>query len=585
MKTITQKNKTKKLMQMLVLALGIFCINAAYACSVSITNVNYGVNGHVSFTAAYSDSSAGVTEIIWNAGDGSGNQLYYYTSFSHIYTVNGTYKVSISLTDSSLCSSSDTVTINITNVTVPCTLNANFSYSEGAGGVVTFTSTSAGTYSGTQYYWNPGDGSPQVQGTSTFTHTYTYQGNFYVTLAIEDTGTAYCYSSTQQYIDVTTADSNACHLKANFNYSIGPNGHVTFTNTSTDINQYYELESNWNFGDGGTASTYDTSYNYIYTANGTYTVTLNAFISDSGSCTDTISEVINITNVTMPCELSANFNVVTDSIPAGGAQFTSTSSDTNSGTQYYWKLSDSAAAVKGGSVFNANYASNGTYNAWLIIRDTGASYCIDSISEVVNIVNKDSLHASFISAFLGDTIPTAYQYMYTSTSTGVNDITMYAWQPGDSTAGDTGMNMTTYTHFYKYPGTHTVTLSIWYTVSHAPDKHGEVKQYDLSTYKMKVDIGAPTGITAINNTNADFKLYPNPNNGSFRLAVNGLEGSQNAQLEITSLLGEVVYNTTTHSSNGVILQDINLQNVAPGTYFVRIITADKVYNTKTMINR
>ncbi len=581
---MTQKNKTKKWMQLLMLALGIFFINAANACTVSIS-VNYGLNGHMSFTAHSTGGTQYGDQYTWNAGDGSGNQLYGDSNFSHIYTANGTYKVSVVLqVDSFSCYSADTMTINITNVTTPCTLSANYTYTVNAVGQVSFTSTSAGTNSGTLYYWNPGDGSAQVQGSSTYSHTYIYQGYYYAWLYIKDTGSAFCNDSIQQTINVTTADSNACHLNANFTYSIGPNGHVIFTNTSTAANKLSEMESDWNFGDGGVGSSYDTTYNYIYTANGTYTVTLNAFITDSGSCYDSISKVITISNITVPCTLSANFTVTTDSIPKGGAQLTSTSTGTNSNTEYFWYQQNGASAVKGSATQSFTYAANGTYNAWLVIMDTGAAYCSDSVIETVNICDVDSLHSSFAVTYQSDTM-SSYDYIFTSTSTGINDLTTYAWDPGDSTAGDTGVNMTTYSHMYKYPGNHTVTLSIWYTMSHAPFRHGQVKQYDLSTSKITVDVGKPTSIAAIIGTNADIKLYPNPNNGLFRLAINGLEGSQNAELEITNLLGEVVYNTTTHSSNGVILQDINLQNVAPGTYFVRIITADKVYNTKTMINR
>jgi hypothetical protein len=147
--------------------------------------------------------------------------------------------------------------------------------------------------------------------------------------------------------------------------------------------------------------------------------------------------------------------------------------------------------------------------------------------------------------------------------------------------------MTTYDHYYTYPGTHTATLSIWFTQYPSMPHHrssGIADRYDFSTYSMKIDVG-PAGVETITGSNASLNLYPNPNNGIFRLVVSGIDGNQNVQLQITNLLGEVVYRANTHSNNGTILQDINIQNVSEGTYFVRVITADKVYNTKTVLNR
>jgi len=586
---MTIKNKTKNLMRALLLSLGVFCINAVNACTVNI-NAGYGLNGHVSFKA----SSTGVIyvpQFTWNPGDGSGNTYKVNDStYSHTYTANGTYRVAVELqVDSTTCISYDTISINVTNVTVPCALSASFSYTVNAGGAVTFTSTSTGTYAGTQYYWNAGDGSPTTKATSTYNHTYVYQGNYLVFLYIRDTGSAYCNDSIAEYINVPTADSNECHLRANFSYTIGVNGHVTFNNTSTGFITY--MTSDWNFGDGNSASVSNNTYNYTYTANGTYTVTLTAVISDSGSCRDSLSKVITITNVTTPCSLNASFAITNDTT-LGLVHLASTSTGTNGGTQYYWN--QNGTDVLGGSSINLNYPSNGTYNVWLIIKDTGSAYCVDSIQESLNISNRDSLHSSFVITSSSDTAG-HYDYYYTSTSTGVNGNTVYAWEPGDTTAGDTGIGMTTYQHFYKYPGTHTVTLSIWFQNypiightsggSNSTGRDAGIIFYQLSTYKMIVDIGKPAGIANITNTNTEFRLFPNPNNGTFKVVINGIEGSQDARLEITNLLGEVVYQTATHSVNGRIQQDVNLQNISAGTYFVRIITANKVYNTKTMINR
>jgi len=568
--------------RLLLLLLSIFCINAVYACSVNIS-VHYGINGHVTFNASSTGGDVYGDQFTWNLGDGSGNKnMGYDSTLSYVYTTNGTYKVSVQFqVDSSpTCSSTDTISINITNITTPCTLSTSYTYTVNAAGQVNFTSTSTGTNANTLYYWNPGDGSPTIQALSNYSHTYTYQGGYYVWLYTKDTGAAYCIDSTYQYIAVYTADSNECHLKANFTYTVGVNGHVTFTNTSTSLNS--SLNSNWTFGDGGTNFTGNTTDTHIYTANGTYTVSLVTY-ADTINCQDSTTETISITNVTTPCTLSASFTSSNDTT-TGMVYVSSTSTGTYAGTQYTWKVD--STVVASGSSANLTFPSNGTYTVWLITRNTGSAYCVDSISEGINVSNVDPLVASFTSTNIGDTVG-EYLYIFNSTTTGANGVTEYRWDAGDTTGADSGVGMTSYSHYYKYTGIHTATLSVWFTqypsVLH-PNTVGVGNRYDFSTYSVTIDV-EPAGIAVISNPNADIKLYPNPNNGSFKLNITGIESNQDAQLQITNLLGEVIYQTAARSSNGMIQQDVNLQSINSGTYFVRIITANKVYNTKTVITR
>lgn len=70
---------------------------------------------------------------------------------------------------------------------------------------------------------------------------------------------------------------------ANFNYSLGTGGSVTFTNTSSNATTY-----SWNFGDG-TATSPLTSPTHTYTANGTYSVCLTA--SNASSSDETCKDV------------------------------------------------------------------------------------------------------------------------------------------------------------------------------------------------------------------------------------------------------------------------------------------------------
>jgi PKD repeat protein len=582
---------TKNLLRsfLLIVSIGYFTMAKAQ-CSASFT-YTLGTNGQASFTSTSTWTGSGA-QLFWNPGDGSGSG--YGNTYNHTYIANGTYYVTLFLNvDSSTCTSADTVPVVITNVTTPCTLAASYTYSIGANGVVSFTSNSTGTNSATKYYWNFGDGSGRQLLTGTPSHTYTIQGLYKVWLITMDTGTAYCADSTIQNIDVTTADSNTCGLHANFLYSIGANGHVTFTNTSAGYT--YGTISTWNPGDGsGATATNASTFNHIYIANGTYNVNLldQIFTSydtltgnDTAYCTDTITIPINITNVTVPCTLSANFIAINDTA-LGEITVISNSTGTNSGTQYYWgQGADSVAVTLGSDTMMFNYTSNGTYYIKLVVKDTGTAFCADSIVLPINISNRDSLHASYSSTYLGDSIGIGYEYNFYSTSTGVNGNTWYLWNPGDTTAADSGIGMTYYNHNYKYPGVHTVTLSVWFASYPKIKPHGTMSytRYDFSSYSQNIYISSPQGIANITDVGSGMSLYPTPNNGQFRMVLNNVSDG-NANVEIINVLGETMYKVMMQVSNGRLQQDINLQNAPNGSYFVRVVTPGKVYVGRTVIS-
>jgi PKD repeat protein len=75
---------------------------------------------------------------------------------------------------------------------------------------------------------------------------------------------------------------------ANFTFSVGTAGLVSFTNTSSNATSY-----SWDFGDGSGTSPLENP-TYTYTANGTYTVCLTA--SNATSSDETCKDV-NVTNI------------------------------------------------------------------------------------------------------------------------------------------------------------------------------------------------------------------------------------------------------------------------------------------------
>ena len=63
-------------------------------------------------------------------------------------------------------------------------------------------------------------------------------------------------------------------------------------------------------------------------------------------------------------------------------------------------------------------------------------------------------------------------------------------------------------------------------------------------------------------------VYPNPNTGSFKVAVN-TESTSNATVSVLNLVGQVVYASEVINSNGLIYAEIN-ENLKKGVYLVKV---------------
>jgi len=570
MKTTTNQTKSpfrKNLLLGIFLLCGItFSSFNSSACTAAFT-YSAGVNGHYTFTSTSYGFGGGII-YSWNAGDGSGWQNGSST-FNHIFTTNGTFHVKLAANDS-LCYDTATVLVTVSNVTIPCTLAAGFNVSYGAGGQVTFTSTSAGTNAYTFYYWAPGDSNQRYQEHSVYTHTYLWNGYYTVWLTVEDTGNAYCIDSTSKIIEVTNADSG-CHVHPSFTYTLDTNGQVTLHSTSRGVPPWSMFE--WTMGDtvGQVDGYNDSTIVYTYAYNGTHYVTLY-ITSDSSVCGDSITIPVTVSNA---CNLNVNFTYQYDS--SGQVKFTSTTLGAHPGAQYGWSFGDSTSVNASDTVTHA-YPFIGNYNVTLTVVNPGG--CTVSYTLPINIYNKDSLQARFI--YHADTL-NAGKYHFTSTSRGTDAYTYYKWIWGDATPSDSGLGLDTASHVYYHNGPYNATLTIWYTI--LPHSMGSAPRYDLSSYTLVINVTTSTGLQTLSGDSPVYNIYPNPNDGSFNISVNGLANEKNAEIRISNMMGQVIYQSNAAVNGGKALNTINLQNAANGIYLLQIITADNTYTSRIAIQK
>jgi PKD repeat protein len=282
------KNKTTSTALRLA-ALFVMLISMGWSFKTSACNLHahftyvIGSNGHVTFTNTSTGLDSSAT-YCWNPGDSSAKA--HTKNYSHTYTHNGTYDVTLTVkTDS--CTSTVSRLITINNI---CDLHANFTYVIGTDGHVTFTNTSTGVDSTATFTWVPGDSSANGHNRN-FSHTYLHDGVYLVTLTVHN---GYPDSACSGSVTKRITISNVCNLHANFTITYDSNGLVVFTNTTTgaDSNATY----NWNPGDGSSHG-HNKNFSHRYTHDTVYYVTLTVQDPAPDSCRGTITKKVTITNV------------------------------------------------------------------------------------------------------------------------------------------------------------------------------------------------------------------------------------------------------------------------------------------------
>ncbi len=80
------------------------------------------------------------------------------------------------------------------------------------------------------------------------------------------------------------------------------------------------------------------------------------------------------------------------------------------------------------------------------------------------------------------------------------------------------------------------------------------------------------GVTPVSNGTSDITVIPNPNKGAFMIKGSlGVTRDEDVQVEITNMLGQVVYRNTITAHNGIVNERITLPgNVANGMYLLNL---------------
>lgn len=486
----------------------------------------------------------------WNFGDQSGSSS---KSPKHTYTTGGTYRVCLSIYDSTR-SCTKTICKTITVKGKSC--KAAFNYTNAGNNIVYFGNTGS---RGGQYSWSFGDGRSSTDFNPK--HQYSKPGKYTVCLTVTDSANS-CTDSVCQTIMV---DSVSCD--ATFTYTLDTtNNKVTFAPTSTDTS----LSHSWwagNYNLGGSA----TSFTHTFKKGGTITAchyvenrSRNSFCSDTFCVTFTLP-------VDSSCDASFTVQYPDSSKPIaqfyakGGGKY----------VKYAWDFGDSSTSTQRNP--KHTYAGSGTYRVYLKVTVCDSNnnvLCVDSSVQYVRFFIQPPACRALFKAIADST--TNFKILIINQSKGTN--LSYYWDFGDSTTA-TGKNPK---HTYKKSGKYLLCLTVTdrnctstYCDTIGMDSTGKMLKREGFDIEV-IDEGTNSaGKVEISSASA----FPNPFTNKLSLRLDNSKGVLE-HIEIVDLKGQLIPIQTIKTSSSSV--EINTSHIPAGMYLIRF-TQDDVLQTKRIV--
>lgn len=376
-----------------------------------------------------SDPDGSITAWQWDFGDGSDPQTA--ETVNYTYAEDGSYTVTLTVTDDQDLEHSATVQLVVANAVPQAAMQVSL---DGLELTVDGSGSSDAEGGGLSYAWDFGDGATATGATAE--HSYTAEGEYEVKLVVTDeygaTGSATQQVSVQLAnvapvaLFQTTIDELNVHFDASASHDI--DGQI--------------VEYEWIFGDGQTGT--GQSVDHAYATSDAYGISL--IVTDNEGATHRLDSVVMVfaaeeldpkaafTSVADGLELSVDAS--TSLPPAAGGEITG----------YDWDFGDSATAET--RTATHTYAQAGTYEVTLTVHAAERS---SQITQTVSIGMAQGPNPQFGTALNGRLL----NVDAAATTPGDAPITEYQWDFGDGKTG-TGEQAS---HRYAADGEYVVSLT------------------------------------------------------------------------------------------------------------------------------
>ncbi|MFT3825487.1 MAG: PKD domain-containing protein [Chitinophagaceae bacterium] len=383
-------------------------------------------------TVNFQDLSPDAQQWNWDFGDGSSSTLQ---NPSHTYTAEGSYNVTLTITDKTGCQNSITQT-SIVRIIKPTISFANVPAKLCEGN--TFTPVvNVDAIDGIQTWsWDFGDGFTSTAANPS--HAYAATGNYTLTLTITTVGG--CTETVQALNGVKVGKQ-----PASVNFSAVPVDvcalqPVNFTDLSVSSTAPSTIgEWVWNFGDGSNSP--DQNPTHKYSDTGTFVVTLAVY--DHGCLSTAIaSRTIHVKPPIADFDHQVNCSNKTQVI------FTNKSivNPVYGPVTYSWDFGDGSPTDATADPVH-NYPTLGTYKVTLTVNNGS---CSNTIEYTIKLVGES---ATFT---ISNYDVCTYAAVSLQATGNAANITAYEWDLGSGF--NTGSR--SFTNYFSSPGSYTVSLRI-----------------------------------------------------------------------------------------------------------------------------
>lgn len=366
---------------------------------------------------------------LWDFGDGTTSTI---PSPTHTWAADGTYTVSLTVSNGT-CTSSHSVTVRIITNKPVIYATPNVVC---LGSAVTFSTDPIPPANISSFIWNFGDGRT---GTSTKTPVVTYRnaGDYDVTFTIRDV------NGCQRVSDPIRVVVNGSVSR----FTIAPrqckDEPITFTDQSTTRTGNSIVSWTFDFGDGSAPVVYTTqpvNITHTYSVINTYPVTLT--VRDNTGCENSSTQNVVIANIS--ASFGARSNIACLNVP-----FQFENSSVTEPLTYAWTFGDGGTSTDKDPAHV--YTAPGTYTVTLDV--TGATGCT-AHTETTNFLRVPNPVADFTFPPVAGDICPPVKVQFTNRS---SDYVRTSWSFGDGSASDEENPL----HNYIRPGTFPVTLTVY----------------------------------------------------------------------------------------------------------------------------
>ncbi|MCG3127763.1 MAG: hypothetical protein CHACPFDD_02635 [Phycisphaerae bacterium] len=405
---------------------------------------------------ASTDSDGTIQTYSWNFGGGVTKTGKVVT---HSWSADGTYNVTLTVTDECGGSGNDTVVVNVNhclNNTAPVA-NAGADQSGDTGQTLTFDGGASTDSDGTiqTYSWNFGGGVTKTG--KVVTHSWSADGTYNVTLTVTDE----CGGSSSPDTVVATINHCAGNVAPVANAGADQSGETGQTLTfdasgSTDSDGTIQTYS-WDFG-GGVTKTGKVVTN-SWSSSGSKSATLTVTDECGGSDTDTVVAIINAPPVANAgADQSGGIGQVLTFDASGSSDPDGTIQD------YTWVFTGStqSGSTQVGKIVTQSWSAAGSFTATLTVTDDRGSSRTDVAVVTITSDPCSTNHPPVAEAGPDKSgtpgVAVNFDGSGSTDPDGNSTISKYWWNYGDGQSSG-WLTTPTASHAYASPGTYT--LKLW----------------------------------------------------------------------------------------------------------------------------